>query len=152
MVSIAREPADAPGVRELLEASDAFHAQLYPPDENFLLDVSALQAPGVTVAVARTDGHAVGMGAIAEAGDGTAELKRFFVLPSQRGAGVAGRVLDEVLVVAAERGLHLLRLETGPLQPAAIAFYESRGFTRIPNFGEYVGSASSVCFGRSLVE
>ena len=150
MISVALETADADGVRTLLEASDAFHAELYPPEENFLLDVSSLLARGVSVVVARRDGQAVGMGALVGAGDGTGELKRFFVLPGERGGGIAGRVLDTLLAVAADHGLHLLRLETGPLQPAAIAFYESRGFTRIPAFGEYVGSASSVCFGRPL--
>ena len=109
-MNISVERADAPGVRELLELSDEFHAALYPPEGNYLLDITELLQPGVTVVVARDGERAVGMGA----------------------------------------GVDTLQLETGPLQPAAIAFYERNGFTRIPNFGEYADSEYSVCFAKRL--
>jgi putative acetyltransferase len=148
-MDVAIETVDAPGVRELLEASDAFHAALYPPEENFLLDLDELRAPSVTIAVGRSGGEAVGMIALVE-NDGYAEIKRMYLTEAARGTGLAASLLRTLEVVAIDRGIHTLRLETGPAQPAAIAFYKREGFTQIPLFGEYVGSASSVCFEKRV--
>ena len=148
-MTISIERADAPGVLELLELSDAFHAELYPPEGNYLLDVSELLAPEVTVVVARENGRAVGMGALVEK-DGYAEIKRMFVCEQARGTGLAADILQSLEQAAHAAGVAELRLETGPLQPAAIGFYVRQGFSRIPLFGEYVGGEYSVCFGKSL--
>jgi putative acetyltransferase len=148
-MDVAIETVDAPGVAELLEASDAFHAQLYPPEENFLLAEDELRDSAVTVAVGRSDGTAVGMAALVEK-DGFAEIKRMWVDEPARGTGLATSLLRALEVVAIDHGIATLRLETGPAQPAAIAFYEREGFTQIPLFGEYIGSASSVCFEKHL--
>jgi putative acetyltransferase len=148
-MNISVERADAPGVRELLELSDAFHAELYPPEGNYLLDVSELLRPEVTVVVARDGERAVGMGAIVVK-DGYAEVKRMYLRDDARGHGTADGILQSLEAAARDQSVDTLKLETGPLQPAAIAFYERNGFTRIPNFGEYVGGEYSVCFGKSL--
>lgn len=148
--TIAIETAEAAGVRELLELSDAFHAELYPPEGNYLLDVSELLAPDVTVAVARLDGEAIGMAALVEKQD-YAEIKRMFVKPEARGTGTADALLHSLEGVARAARVDELRLETGPLQPAAIAFYERHGFAEIPAFGEYVGGEYSVCFAKRLL-
>ena len=148
-MNISIEGADAPGVLELLQLSDDFHAALYPPEGNYLLDVSGLLRPEVTVVVAREDTNAVGMGAIVLK-NGYAEVKRMFIRPDSRGTGLADQLLQSLEAAARDRGVQRLQLETGPLQPAAIAFYERNGFQSIPNFGEYVGSEFSVCFGKSL--
>ena len=147
--TIAIETAEAEGVRELLEASDAFHAELYPPEGNFLLDVSELLAPGVTVVVARIDGHAIGMGAIVEK-HGYAEIKRMFVKPEARGTGTADTLLLSLEAQARAAHVDTLRLETGPLQPAALAFYERHGFSRTPAFGDYPESEHSVFYEKAL--
>ena len=149
-MNISIERADAPGIRALLKLSDAFHAELYPPEGNYLLDVSELLADGVTVVVAREDGRAVGMGALVEKA-GYAEIKRMFVRDDARGAGIAARILQSLEEVAVAHGVDTLQLETGPLQPAAIGFYVRHGFSRIPLFGEYVGSEHSVCFAKRLL-
>lgn len=149
-MTVSIEPATAPGIRELLELSDAFALSLYPADSCYMLDVDELLASGVSVAVARADSTAVGMGALVERGDGTAELKRMFVRADARGQGIAGRILSTLEELARTRAVHLLQLETGPLQPAAIALYEKFGYRRIPNFGQYVGDEFSVCMEKSL--
>ena len=148
-MNISIERADAPGVRDLLELSDAFHAELYPPEGNYLLDVSELLAPNVTIVVARDGERAVGMGALVEK-DGYAEIKRMYLRDEARGRGTADSILQSLEAAARAAGVDTLRLETGPLQPAAIAFYERNGFTPIPNFGEYVDSEHSVCFAKEL--
>ena len=41
-------------------------------------------------------------------------------------------------------------LETGQKQPEAIALYTKSGYRIIPNYGQYVGVESSVCFEKKL--
>jgi len=97
------------------------------------------------------DGEAVGMAALVDRGDGSAELKRMFVPEAARGQGLAGSVLTELERFARNRDIALIQLETGPLQPAAIALYERSGYSSIPNFGKYVGDPNSVCFEKRVV-
>jgi putative acetyltransferase len=150
MTTIAIEAARQPDVEALLRAGEIAARELYTEDECFLLDISELERPGVTVFVARTDHGAVGMAALVEADDGSAELKRLFVDSSARGQGIAGRLLDALETHAGESGIPLVQLETGTLSLAAIALYEKRGYRHIPRFGPYVDSASSVCMEKSL--
>ncbi|RII86016.1 GNAT family N-acetyltransferase, partial [Clavibacter michiganensis subsp. insidiosus] len=67
-----------------------------------------------------------------------------------RGLGV-GRAL---LVAAEDRaralGAHVMRLETGLPQTAAIAMYERGGYRHVPRFGEYAEDPTSVCMERDL--
>jgi putative acetyltransferase len=149
-MTIAIERADAPGIRQLLEASDAFHAELYPPEGNYLLDVSALLVDGVTVVVARSADVAIGMAALVQKA-GYAEIKRMFVLPEARGTGTAQGILQSLEQIARAARVHALKLETGPLQPAALAFYERNGFRRIPAFGDYPESEFSIFYGKRLL-
>lgn len=106
------------------------------------------------VLVARDEaGAAVGCGALRALGNGTAEIKRMYVAPEARGRGVATAVLAALEEAARERGWTTLRLETGPLQPEAIALYTGAGYRRIPAFGGYVGAAGaedSLFFERDL--
>ena len=146
-MTFAVEHAAAPGVLELLELSDAFHAELYPPEGNYLLSVDELR--GATVVVARVDGKAIGMGALVLK-DGYAEIKRMFVRPEARGTGTADGILHLLEATARSAQVDALKLETGPLQPAALAFYERHGFTRIPAFGDYPEGEYSVFYGKSL--
>jgi putative acetyltransferase len=67
-----------------------------------------------------------------------------------RGRGLASALLRAVEGAASTSGIATLRLETGPLQDAAIALYERAGYARIPNFGPYVGDPHSVCYAKDL--
>jgi len=147
---IAVEPPRTPDVEELLRLGDEFTFALYPAESCYLLDVGELERPGVTVLVGRDGGRALGMVALVEAGDGTAELKRMFVHEDARGKGLASALLAQVERTALEAGVTTIRLETGPLQDAAIALYERRGYTRIPNFGQYAGDPHSVCYAKTV--
>ncbi|MEP6482185.1 MAG: GNAT family N-acetyltransferase [Rhodoglobus sp.] len=149
-MQVALEPAAQPDVERLLRLGEEFALSLYPADECFLLPVSELEKPGVSVFVARLEGEAVGMAALVGRGDGSAELKRLFVDGRARGQGLAGGLLDAVEQAARDAGVGVIQLETGPRSTAAIALYEKRGYRHIPLFGQYVGSGSSVCMEKSL--
>jgi putative acetyltransferase len=60
--------------------------------------------------------------------EGLGELKRFFVQPEHRGAGVADTLMAALLARARASGVRLLLLETGDKQEAAQAFYHRPGF------------------------
>jgi GNAT superfamily N-acetyltransferase len=79
-----------------------------------------------------------------------AELKRMFVVPSQRGTGVAAALLAALEDSAREHGMSRIVLETGIKQPEAISFYERAGYQRIPNYGYYRNAPGCVSFGRDL--
>lgn len=106
------------------------------------------------VVVARSDdGTAVGCGALRELDDGTAELKRMYVAPAHRGAGVATAILAALEDVARNRGWWTLRLETGPRQPEAAALYSRAGYRPVDAFGHYrdaADAADSLFFERVL--
>jgi putative acetyltransferase len=151
-IQIRPEPPRQPEVEELLRLSDEFAFALYPAESCYLLDVSELEKPGVTVFVARVDGRALGIAALvtSDASSG-GELKRMFVHEDARGRGLARALLAAVEDAAVAHGVTELRLETGPLQHAAIALYERSGYQRIPNFGPYVGDPYSVCYAKVTV-
>ena len=95
-------------------------------------------------------GEAIGCGGLRERDATEAEVKRMYVLPDHRGTGVSVAILSQLEQFGRERGYARLVLETGDQQPDAIRFYEREGFTRIPNFGYYVGSPYSLCFEKPL--
>ncbi len=102
------------------------------------------------VVVLYLDGQPAGCGAIKEYEPGIMEIKRMFVPPAARGKGLATAVLKELEVWAAELGYEKCILETGDIMPDAIALYKKNGYNSIPNYGQYVGVASSVCFEKHL--
>ena len=102
------------------------------------------------VVVLYLDGQPAGCGAIKEYEPGVMEVKRMFVPPSARGKGLATAILKELEVWAAELGYEKCILETGDIMPDAIALYKKNGYRSIPNYGQYVDVASSVCFEKHL--
>lgn len=150
-VTVGVEDPRQPEVAAMLRAGEAFARTLYAPEECFLLSVDELATPGTTVLVARdAQGAALGMAALIEQDPGEGELKRLFVDDAARGQGVADAIMDALEQAARERSIRTLRLETGTRSDAALRFYARRGYERIPAFGPYVGSATSVCMAREL--
>jgi GNAT superfamily N-acetyltransferase len=80
-----------------------------------------------------------------------AEIKRMFVIPEARGTGVSTAILHALEDFGRERGWRRLLLETGDAQPDAVRFYTREGYTRIPGFGHYADSATSLCFEKPLI-
>lgn len=96
-------------------------------------------------------GVPVGMGALQPIDDQAAELRRMYVVQSQRRGGLARRLLQALEDEARRLGFCTLRLETGYRQQPAMRLYESCGFHRIAPFGPHVGDPTSVCYEKALV-
>jgi putative acetyltransferase len=143
-MTIAFESPDQPEVIALIAELDAYQDTLYPPESRHALDVASLKLPNALFAVARDDaGRAIGCGAIvlfAEFG----ELKRMYVSPRARGQGVAKKLLALLESAAIGSGCNVLKLETGPYQPEALALYASAGYERRGPFGDYTDDPLSV--------
>jgi putative acetyltransferase len=122
----------------------------YLPEETFGYNVEQLETRGVRLVGVRVDGELVGVGGIELQGEGVAELKRFFVAPAHRGAGIADAVIETLLGHARAQGTSTVRLETGDKQHAAIGFYRRHGFVEVARFPPYENSAASVCMARTL--
>ncbi|UUW91823.1 GNAT family N-acetyltransferase [Nocardioides sp. WV_118_6] len=83
-------------------------------------------------------------------GTSAVEVKRMFVVPERRGRGLARQVLAALEDRAVQAGHDLVVLETGLLQPEAIALYRSEGYAEIPGFGFYKDAPLSRCFGKRV--
>ena len=93
----------------------------------------------------------VGCGAFKEHNKTTVEMKRMYVLPEERGKGIAGAILNRLEDWAREAGYHRAVLETGINQIEALGLYKKSGYEIISNYGQYEGLKTSVCFGKSLI-
>ena len=79
-----------------------------------------------------------------------AEVKRMYVRPEFRGRGYSAAILAELERRANADGYRTVRLETGNRQPEAIRLYESRGYRRIGNWGNYAGKIEHQCYEKAL--
>jgi len=79
-----------------------------------------------------------------------AEVKRMFVAPAARRLGFGLDVLTHLERTAADAGADVMVLETGTVQPEAIAMYEAAGYEPVEAFGYYAWSPLSRCFGKRL--
>ena len=150
MLRVAIERPDQPEVLRLIEALDAFQVPLYPAESHHGIDIDALLDPSVSFVVARDEnGMAVGCGAVVMNGT-WGELKRMYVLPRARGAGVAQAMLAFLETAAMARGASAMRLETGNLQPDALRLYDRAGYVRRGPFGDYDDDPHSVFMEKRL--
>ena len=83
---------------------------------------------------------------------GVAEVKRMYVTPAARGRGLARAMLRHLERTARAAGADWLVLETGMVQPEAVALYRSSGYADVPPFGHYACAPLSVHLGRRLLE
>lgn len=137
-----------PKARALLAAADEASTALYPPASQHPYD--PIETENSVVMVAWVDDETVACAAIRPLDPHIAEIKRMFVSPAFRRQGLARKILAELEAIAAKLDFTIIRLETGLLQPEAIAFYEQSGFHRIEPYGDYIGDPLSVCFEKQL--
>jgi GNAT superfamily N-acetyltransferase len=78
----------------------------------------------------------VGCGGIKQLDDETAELKRIYMSEAARGQGLGRRLLQRLEALARELGYERVRLDTGDLQPEALALFRSAGYVDIPDYND----------------
>ncbi|HEY1825884.1 MAG TPA: GNAT family N-acetyltransferase [Acidimicrobiales bacterium] len=106
-------------------------------DEDKHLHVEELMAPTGTFLVARLDDHPVGGVGIRPIGDPAhdiGEVKRLWVRPDLRRAGIGLQLMDRAEVRAKELGFRQLYLESGYAQPEALELYRNSGWREVDNY------------------
>jgi GNAT superfamily N-acetyltransferase len=112
-------------------------------------DVEDVRGPMARFVVARdAGGAALGCGAFRPLEPGVAEIKRMYARHGTSGVGSA--VLRFLEAEAAALGYQALWLETRLVNRRAVDFYSARGYTRIANYGKYIGNPLAVCFEKTL--
>ncbi|BDP41568.1 hypothetical protein DAETH_15370 [Deinococcus aetherius] len=109
-------------------------------------DPATLSGEGCVLLAVEEGGELLACGALKRIEADTAEVKRMYTVPDARGRGLGRQVLAALIERGRALGFGRLVLETGDLQAEAIHLYESAGFTRIPNYGYYVGIENSLCY------
>ncbi len=149
MYTLKRTNSDDPDFQKLVTELDLDLAIRDGEEHAFFAQFNKIDSIKFVV-LAYENGRAAGCGAIKEYAKNTMEVKRMYVLPEERGKGIASFILNELEKWGQELSCKRFILETGIKQPEAIALYKKNSYTRIPNYGQYDGVASSVCFEKKL--
>ncbi len=142
------DPHD-PQATALLKQSHALMEELFPPEDNFFLDIDDLCVPDISFFVAREGGVIWGTAALADRGD-YGEVKSMFVSPEARGKGVAQALMEHLIATARAKGFAAMKLETGNALKAAHRLYARHGFQVCGPFGNYPEAASSIFMEKPL--
>ena len=147
----ARFERDVLAEYEVLYADDVEADAADPAfDDQDAADPDAMTPPRGSFFVAYLDGEPVACGGFRPYEGDTAEIKRMYVVPEQRGRGWSRVVLAAIEDAALAVGYTRLRLETGTRQPAALHLYTSSGYEPIERYGVYKAYESSRCFEKRL--
>jgi GNAT superfamily N-acetyltransferase len=149
-VEVTAVRLDEPDALKLIELVQGEYVVRYGGRDKAPIDVAEFLPPAGLFLLARLDGAAAGCGGWRNLGDGRAEIKRMFTAAEHRNRGVARAVLAELERTAAAAGIEELVLETGTVQPEAIALYESSGYQPIDGFGYYAGRPLSRSYGKRV--
>lgn len=137
-IEVVEAGADESPGRELLAAMTTELDTLYAEIEGNLHSLPAtpeqMAPPEGCFLLLYRGGEPIACGGLKRLSAETGEIKRMYVVPSARGAGVGRRLLDELEARAEAIGYRRLRLDTGAEQPAARAIYEAAGYRPIPDY------------------
>jgi putative acetyltransferase len=149
MIIVAKTDPHHPQATALLKQSHALMESLFPPEDNFYLDIDDLVDPNIHFFTARIGDVICGTGALAVK-EGYGEIKSMFVAEDARGKGVADAILRQVEDQARAENLTLLKLETGTLLHAAHKLYRRHGFDDCAVFDDYGSGNSSLFMEKAL--
>jgi len=149
MIIVAETDPKDPQASALLKQSHALMEELFPPEDNFYLDIDALCADHIHFYTARIGDQILGTGAVAIY-DTHAEVKSMFTADAARGKGVGAALLRQIEDTARGEGATALKLETGNTLHAAHRLYARHGFALCEAFPPYEAAASSIFMEKPL--
>lgn len=148
MISITKTTSDNLDFKDLTRLFDEYLIIIDGEEKDFFAQYNQIYLEHVIVYYENE--MALGCGAFKEYEPKVAEIKRMFVLPEQRGKGIAVAILTELENWAKAEGYDACILETSVRLESAIALYKKSGYEVIPNYGQYVGVESSLCMKKNI--
>ncbi|MBK1888524.1 GNAT family N-acetyltransferase [Undibacterium sp. 14-3-2] len=150
MFTITNEDPASVAALQLMDALSETLTQITGDSGQSSFDPNDVRGSRARFVVARTHNEIpVGCGAFRPIEESIAEVKRMYAMPGTSGVGRA--VLAHLENEARLLGYSQLWLETRSVNHRAVSFYEKNGYSRIPNFGKYVGKVEAVCFAKNLL-
>jgi GNAT superfamily N-acetyltransferase len=150
---------DHPDAQLLISEVQSEYVRRYGSQDEAPIDPRQFDAPNGLFVLAYVEDEPAAMGGwrrlhpsdpvLAWAGSAV-EIKRMFVRPAFRGRGLARAILGRLEQTSAQNGAQWAVLETGSLQPEAVALYESAGYVTVEPFGHYADAALSLHLGKQL--
>jgi GNAT superfamily N-acetyltransferase len=129
----------------------------YPPETARSLSEAFAVVPETIVAtlLALSGGTPVGQAGLRPypadaASRDVLEIKKVFVRESHRGRGISRTLMTQLESVAREFGSTRLVLQTGTLQPAAIALYEGLGYSATEPYPPFASMPNALCYEKKL--
>lgn len=144
-------------VARLVAEVQAHYAEIYGSPDESPVDPSEFDSPHGGFYLGLVADEPVAMGGWRRRADldellgaPTAEIKRMYVARAARRRGYARTILDCLEDGARAAGASLLALETGLMQPEAIALYEAAGYLPTVAFGHYARSPLARYYAKTL--
>jgi GNAT superfamily N-acetyltransferase len=119
-----------------LESRYGFRLPVREAVKHDLATISKFQRPDGRLLLAFEGDVAVGTACMRRIGPATAEIKRMYVQPSHRGAGVGRALLDQLMAAAQVAAYERVRLDSPDFMTAAHGLYRSDGFVEIGPYPE----------------
>ena len=123
-------------VHSYFDELDRRFAGGFDPGDAWTQDAAALAPPEGLFVVARDEGRVVGCGGVQRITGSTAEIKRMWVHPGWRGAGLGTRLLRHLEDEARRLGYSVVRLDTNGTLTEAVAMYERAGYLPIERYND----------------
>ncbi len=139
-------------ILQLVAESDAYLEALYPPESNHAESLAALLGENSTFCAIYANNVPVACGAVkvVDSDPAYGEIKRLFVLESQRGKRLASVLMQHLEEHLLAQGITAVKLEAGPRQPEALRLYEKLGYKERGPFGSYKLDPLSVFMEKDL--
>jgi putative acetyltransferase len=149
MFTVKRTNGNDADLRELVMQLDKFLWSVYNKGMEYYGRFNYVDADHEAIVI-YNDNKPVGCGCLRKVDADTAEVKRMFVLPSERKKGIATLVLKELEKYAAELGYKKIILETGKSLTKAVQLYQKHQYQIMDNYGPYIGMDESVCMKKII--
>ena len=136
-VRLREVPPDDPGARHALGRYLAEIDERFPTGYRVEGPVATAAGPGSTYVLATSDGEPVAYGGIRPApavDERAVEIKRMWVHPDWRGAGLGSRMLRHLEALAVEHDAQRIVLDTNEVLAEAIAMYERSGYRQVERY------------------
>ena len=131
-LSIEQVPFDSPAAQAMILCAEEELDRRYGPEtDRIALDPDSFNHPNGAFWVARDGEDLAGAVGLRRLDETHSEIKRLWVRPDLRRAGVARTLMAAAELCAIELGYPVVVLETGPRQPEAVAFYAKEGWEQV---------------------